>query len=385
MTNKKKIFYIWKSAYPWDVRIEKICLALVEANYDVYIICRWEGEELQKETIDGVNIIRVGYKQYSKKFAPLPFNPFWKKELENLIKQLSPNLIINREIILADISGKLANKYDIPIVMDMAENYPAAMKNWKKYNDSFIKRFLVQKLKLVDIFEKYTLKYIKNIIVVCNEQIHRLNAISKDLNINVIYNTPIIDYFVKESKNIDANNIKFIHHGYLTNEKNFIDFYNKFINYLTNSESKFYIYGTGENLEDYINLTPKNFINSKVFFKGQYQYEKIFDYLSRCDIGIMTYEINEFNQYTLHNKIFDYMMLGKAIIVSENKPLVNIINKYDCGWVLNENEDLFAFFKKIQKKEIIEKGKNGRLAFESDFNWENDKKKLIDFIGDLIK
>jgi glycosyltransferase involved in cell wall biosynthesis len=384
LAKRKTIFYIWKSAYPWDVRVEKICMALLEANYDVYIVCKWEGEELEEEIVNGLNIIRVGHKESSQKYYPYPFNPFWKKSIESLIQKHKPDLLINREIILAEISGKLAKKYNIPIVMDMAENYPAAMKNWKKYNDSFLKRLLIKKLKLVDWFEKHTLKNINNVIVVCNEQIPRLNSISKNLNVEVVYNTPITDFFVEENKIIDIDNLKFIHHGYLTNEKNFIGFYSKLMKFLTTYESKFYLFGTGENLEDYKKLTPKNFINSKVFFKGKYQYEEIFDNISKCDIGIMTYEINEFNQYTLHNKIFDYMMLGKAVIVTENKPLVNIINNYDCGWVLKEDEDLFAFFENIQINDILEKGKNGRKAFLQEFNWENDKKKLIEFIGALI-
>jgi len=59
LANRKTIFYIWKSAYPWDVRVEKICMALLEANYNIYIVCKWDGEELEEEIVNGLNSIKV--------------------------------------------------------------------------------------------------------------------------------------------------------------------------------------------------------------------------------------------------------------------------------------------------------------------------------------
>ncbi|MCK5742621.1 MAG: hypothetical protein KAH48_10415, partial [Chlorobi bacterium] len=61
-----KILYIWKGAYPWDVRTQKVCSALTNAGHEVYILARWTGEELERETVDGFHIIRVGYKRASR-------------------------------------------------------------------------------------------------------------------------------------------------------------------------------------------------------------------------------------------------------------------------------------------------------------------------------
>ena len=36
----KKIVYIWDGDYPWDIRVEKICLSLVNAGYEVHIAAR---------------------------------------------------------------------------------------------------------------------------------------------------------------------------------------------------------------------------------------------------------------------------------------------------------------------------------------------------------
>lgn len=383
MTNKKKIFYVWKSAYPWDVRIEKICLALVESSYDVYVICRWEGEELEKETIDGVNIIRVGYKQSSKKFSPIPFNPFWKKELDKLLSKYKPSLIINREIILADISGKLAMKYDIPIVMDMAENYPAAMKNWKKYNNTFIKRFIFDKLDLAYKLEGLTLKLMTAVLVVCTEN---QNRIAKKYNFKIenivkIYNTPSLSSFDFKRYEVDRPFKNISYHGYINNERNlekFLKVAKDFTNY------NFDIWGK---------ITSESSIKddfesySNIRFYGEYYLPDLKEIIKSTDIGILPYKVDEHINNTISNKMFDYMANGIPVITSLAKPMTTLIDEYNCGIYYdfsNENK-IRKCLKTLNENDWNTLGKNGRMAYESDFNWENDKKKLIDFIGKLMK
>ncbi len=385
MIEKKKIFYIWKSPYPWDVRIEKICNALVEFGYEVYIVCLWGGEEKGHECINGINIVRVGYNENPKKYIPIPFNPFWKKQIIKLINELQPDLIINREMYLADISGKLAKKFNIPIIMDMAENYPAAMKLWKKYSNTFLKRLIYHKLDLPTWLERKSLKYMKGLIVVCDENGERVKDKYNYKNkIVTIYNTPSKDFF----KNTEPKNkiLQIIHHGHLTNEKNFLQFFKEYVEIINNKEIsvQLYIYGDGENLKDYISMVPQSTCNHSIQFKGSYKFEEIYNKIEIVDLGIIPYEVNDFNQNTLHNKIFDYMMMGKAIIVSSNKPMTNIIEKYDCGWVLQNNAELLKLLKSIDEEKLKEKGRNSRNAYISQFNWENDKLKLKEFIGGFL-
>ena len=74
--DRKKIIYVWKSPYPWDVRVEKICKSLSK-EYEVLILARWGNEAKKAEQIDGVTIRRVGFREKSFKSVPLSFNPFW--------------------------------------------------------------------------------------------------------------------------------------------------------------------------------------------------------------------------------------------------------------------------------------------------------------------
>lgn len=382
MSDKKKIFYIWKSAYPWDVRIEKICTALVEFGYETYIICLWDGEEKQEEKINGINIIRIGFKESSKKYLPIPFNPNWTKLIEKYVKSIKPDLIINREIILADISGKLAKKFKIPIIMDMAENYPAAMKLWKKYSDSFTKKLIYHHLEIPKWLEKTSLNYMDGIIVVCDENGERIkNEYNYKKDLVTIYNSPSKSQFNFKRFDSEKKYINVSYHGYINAERNL----DKVLNVGKNFKNiKFNIWGSGFLLEE---LKSKFHTYKNITFYGEYDWKDLNSIIKETDIGILPYSLNDHIHNTLSNKMFDYMACGIPVLTSKAKSMMNFIDKYNIGYYFDfeEESQIENTFNNIEKLDWAEKGRKGYEAFEKEFNWENDKAKLKEFVGRFIK
>ena len=381
MSNKKKIFYIWKSAYPWDVRIEKICSALVEFGFETYIICLWDGEEKQEENINGINILRVGFNQNKRNYLPIPFNPNWKKSIEQYIKLIKPDLIINREIILADISGKLAKKYEIPIIMDMAENYPAAMKLWKKYSDSLVKKLIYHQIDMPKWLEKKSLEMMDGVIVVCDENGERIrNEYNYDNYIETIYNTPSLNFFNFKKFEQERDYITISYHGYINTERNLdkvLSVGSKFNNL------KFDIWGDGVLLEE---LKSKFAKFDNITFYGAYKLENLNNIIQSTDIGILPYSLNDHIHNTLSNKMFDYMACGIPVLTSQAKSMVNFIDKYDIGYYFDfeDENNIEKTFSKLNSLDWAAKAKNGLKAFQSEFNWENDKTKLREFLERFI-
>jgi len=52
-----KILLIWKDDYPWDIRVEKMCLSLISFGYEVHILARNVRRRKTFEIIDGEFII----------------------------------------------------------------------------------------------------------------------------------------------------------------------------------------------------------------------------------------------------------------------------------------------------------------------------------------
>lgn len=383
MNEKKKILYVWKSAFPWDVRVEKICMSLLNNGYDVYLACLWDNEPNEREDYNGLKIIRIGYKKDKKNYNPLPFNKFWKNELDEIIKELNPNLIINREIILADISGKLAKKYNIPIIMDMAENYPAVMKNWDKYKNTLLKKIIFVWSGLTNLFERYTTKLMNGILVVCPENKNRIvNRYNLDSNaVEIVYNSPSKMFFDFKRFNEDRDYKVIAYHGFINSERNLeqlLDVAREFKQY------EFHLWGVITN-DSTIKEDFKDCSNIKFF--GRYKLNDLKEIIKQTDIGILPYIIDEHINNTISNKFFDYMANGIPVLCSSAKPMISLIDKTNCGVYADfSNKDTIREgLNNLQNYDWKKMGKNGYNAFKNEFNWEEDEKRLFSFVERFIK
>jgi len=423
----KKIFYISKEDFPWDIRTDKICNTLAK-EYEVFIICRHQYNNKEIETYQNPNaeiierrkpikIIRVGFKLRNKiQSFPISFNPYWKKKLRKNIIKYKPDLLIVREMHLGKLTGELGDEFRIPVIMDMAENYPAAIKLWKKYNNNFLKRLIFQTFNLGEKIEKASIQKIENIITVCDEQHQRLsNFVSHNINFETIYNTPLKSTFTNDLgklENIEINSITFGHHGYLTAEKNIENLVKAFLilcdNYYSDNYSdnyskrdktknidfKLIIAGNGDCFDDIAKIIQTSEFKSRVKLLGSYNYNSLDKILDEIDIGVIPYQINEFNNYTIHNKIFDFFAKGIPVIVSEAIPNAKVVNDTNSG-IVCDCEDLKLLAEKMfdlgieinnckLNKQRHQYSINAFDFYENKYNWENDEKNLLNYISEII-
>jgi glycosyltransferase involved in cell wall biosynthesis len=384
----KKILYIWKGQYPWDVRVEKVCKSLISNGFEVLLLSRWFDEINEFDLIDGINIKRIGFHKPKYIFTPIPYNSNWYKAIEKSIIDFKPDLIIVREILLADQSGKLARKHKIPIIMDMAENYPAAMRAWKKYSKNIIPRLITHSFKIPDKVEKNTLKLMTAIITVCDEQNERLISQYhiKSENIEIVHNTPFKNW-VKRENRITNDKIVFGHHGSTTDDKKIINFIYAFINvHKSYPNLELHLAGYGESFDEIEELINKT--NSSLFIKilGKYNHNELQQLINSFDYGVLPYQISDFNNTTIHNKIFDYLAFGKPVLVSEAKPISRLVKQVNNGVVVDceETYKIETGIIELLNKSYNEMSANSVKAFEEKYNWEIDEKRLISFVNKYI-
>jgi glycosyltransferase involved in cell wall biosynthesis len=125
----------------------------------------------------------------------------------------------------------------------------------------------------------------------------------------------------------------------------------------------------------------RNMKNVKLFLKW-IPYEEIIRQTINADLLFALYDpIIPNNKYASPNKLFEAMMCGKPIIVSDDTSMTDIVRKENCGLVVPYG-DVNAI------KEVIIKlrtnpnlckqlGKNGRKAYEEKYNWGIMEKRLI--------
>lgn len=97
----------------------------------------------------------------------------------------------------------------------------------------------------------------------------------------------------------------------------------------------FLIYGTGDHLESLKNYVKSNEIVN-VFFKGRVEKKYIPYVLKNADISLIHGEVTSISRFGFSlNKQFDYFAAGRPIL-SDLACNYNLIKKYDCGVVIEE-------------------------------------------------
>jgi glycosyltransferase involved in cell wall biosynthesis len=389
MSHKANILYIWKSPYPWDVRVEKICSALRDAGFSVTILARCGDGQLPDEIIDGMKIIRVGCGLPWMLSNPISLNPVWKNAINKAIELEKPDIIIPREIMLAEAAAFSARKKDIPVIMDMAEHYPAAMKSWKKYQENIIRKVAVHYLDLPEKTESQSIPLMDGIITVCKEQNQRLNdayAFPEEI-MQVVHNTPSKQAYEKIRLDTSMPPKVFGHHGWMSSDKNILNLVKGFdIAAEQFAEIELLLAGDGEDFEEIKSAVDSAKNKNRITLTGRYNQEDLPDILSKIDVGCLPYEVNLFNDHTLHNKLFDYLACGKPIICSNTRPFVRIIKETDAGIATDCStpKKVANAIESIMKSDVRSFSQNAKTAAISKYNWEIDKVNLISFINLFI-
>lgn len=381
-----RIVYIFKGGYPWDGRLEKICNSFARAGHKVFVVARWRPDEKKFEKFYNFDVFRVGYRTHNSFSIPFPNNPVWISGLRAVFSDFIPELVIVRDFFLVSTARKALKSKRIPIIMDMAEHYPAAIRHWKKYNSNMLFRFVSHNIKLPDKWEKKNVALSDGIITVCEEQKFRLvNEYGFPKNkIEIIYNTPDLKMFEQVKKTPKEKFRKFGHHGFHTSEKSIAEFLEIFVK-SANKSFEFIIAGDGDCIPELKQIVER-YEAKNVIFTGKYNFVDLPKILQKIDIGVIPYPPNEFNNFTLHNKVFDFLACGIPILVSDAIPLKKLVEEYKCGVSIPiEEKHLINFFEEIDDYDWNYMGQNAFLLAREKYNWAVDEKNLLEFIQKFLQ
>ncbi len=375
----KTILYVVNAKVPEEIRAEKICSSLANMGHRVIIACKWSGEDLIRETKQGYLVCRIGK---DKRLATcFPGNPIWTNAINDLVHDFKPDIIICREMIPLLSCTQAAKGRNIPIILDMAEHYPAAMREWKKYSQNPLSRFFVHTLPLPELIESHAVKHADAIITVCEEQNQRLQSqysYPKEA-LFIVHNTPEKSIFNDVIPRCNIPPITFGHHGYFTLERNLENLVLGFdIAAKRFPDITLLLAGTGETLEDVSILVQTVSSRDRIHLTGPYKAKDLSDLYNRTDIGILPYAEQEFRQFTLPNKAFDYMACGKPIISSGLLPMKRLLDETGAGIYgpCSSPEDISLMIERMMEADIQTMSARGHQAFLSKYHWENEVEQL---------
>ena len=373
----KTVISIVLNNFKNDSRVLKENISLQNANYDVKVIALHDEGQKEFDLVQNIVVHRIKLKSraWSKNKLVQIFKYF--EFMYRVIKTYKDNDIFHCNDLNALPIGFLIKTFfnkKVKIVYD-AHEYETEINGL-----SGIQKTLTKKL------EKFLIKYADKVICVSdsisNEYV-RLYNIEKP---TLVLNTPAFINIKKENKfreifNISKDKTIFLYQGSLSKGRG-IEILLQTFKELIDTKNIIVFMGYGQ-LEAEIKENSLKYDN--IYFQEAVSPEVLLKYTSSADFGISTIEDSCLSyRYCLPNKMFEYIMAGIPVIVSNLYEMKNIVETNSIGVVAKSN-DTRSLRDAIEKANILDKSelKKNILKLKKVYNWEEQEKVLLDMYKEL--
>jgi glycosyltransferase involved in cell wall biosynthesis len=285
----------------------------------------------------------------------------------------------------------VGKRYGVPVIFDMAENYPAVMAEWRKWEGrarAFV-NLLARNITLARVVERAAIRAADRILVVVPEHIERVARLRGTAEgIEVIENTPVLE-------ELDALYARYLNLPEWQPCEQLLEvvyggnvhFY-RGMDTLLKAAAKlkargetgicWTLVGTGKVATQLQAMAEGLGVATTVRFMGWQPDLMAFVY--RGHVGYDGSHASEHTHVTMPNKVYDYMAFRKPVLVSDCRPMKRLVETHRCGLVFHSQdaEDLVEKVLQLCDPALrAELGENGRKAVEERYHWGVDGKRLI--------
>jgi len=393
----KRVCFVYKEDYPWDVRVEKILLALSAAEYKMSLVCRNTKRRSRQETTANFDIFRLpalpGFlgKLGSLLSTPFYFNPFWLFWMWYYARSIKPQLIIIRDLPLMPLGIVIGKLLGIRIIFDMAECYPEMYASTMKFSNAKVGKFVLKNPGLARMMEKFSFRHASHIFVMIEESRDRLIRLGADpAKITIVSNTPTNEGVDATPNEGQYGLLRLLYVGYVTRIRGIDNVLHGLRAYLDGCDNpvriQFDVVGIGAALTYYRQLCKELQLESHVTFHGWCEQEIVDELYASSDLGILTYHVCSHWNNTIPNKLFDYMQAGMPVLATDVVPIKRIVEEEGCGMIFPDNDATsFAACLEVLSDPArrIAMGLNGIKAVKNRYSWEIDTTRMLGSLSGL--
>ncbi len=148
------------------------------------------------------------------------------------------------------------------------------------------------------------------------------------------------------------------------------------------------IVGNGDVVDTLKEMAEKPEIKGKVIFKPRQPYNHLMQYTVNADMGLTLDKANNLNyQFSLPNKLFDYIKAGIPVLASDLPEIRTIIEQYDIGDFIPDHqpEKIAQKVKEIMNNpEQIKRWKKNLKRAAEELNWEKESEVIKEVYGKYV-
>jgi glycosyltransferase involved in cell wall biosynthesis len=392
--------YVWDADYPWDVRTEKMCAALTSAGHEVHIVARNRARRPAEETLPEGRVHRLsswGWLGPSLDAAlqfPAFCNPRWIAHLHRVTREVRPDVIVVRDLPLAMPALAAGRRHGVPVVLDMAENYPAMIQDVWSAGRQAPGDVLLRNPRIVNAVERYCVSRMDHIIVVIEESADRLAELGVDRRaMTVVSNTPPrqrVSAIRPTHLATAARPLHLAYIGLLEVPRGIAEMIDA--TGALHSEGlpvRLTIIGNGRDEELFHSRARELGLGPDVVsFLGYVRNREALDIIGTADIGVIPHHATECWNTTIPNKLFDYMAAGLAVVGSDAKPVERILRATGAGEVYRagDADSLADAVRRLVDPAVrAARASAGRRAVLERYNWDADTEALLRTLHAVVR
>jgi len=385
---------VWDADYPWDIRVEKVSTALVDAGHTVHLVCRNAARQPCYEAHGRFMIHRLPVTPRALGRAhgvwnfPQPANPVWIHTIWRVARETRADVILVRDLPLALPAALIGRRLSIPVVLDMAEHYAGMLEDLLRYTPISAFGRLARRPGLARLVERVALRLVDRVIVVVEESRDRLlRAGMTPDRLTIVSNTPKLDQWDaapalnERPRRSESDGLSLVYLGRLDGSRG-IDVVIRAIQVVgaRGLRVAFKVIGDGPSLEPLRKLTRDLGVADRVHIEGRLPYPRVRTLMAEADVGVIPHYATEAWNSTIPNKLFDYMLSGLPLLVSDVRPTARIVRAEACGVVFRDRdvEDLAQALLVLRDRTMLsEMGSRGRRAVQQRLNWTADGQRFV--------
>ncbi len=261
------------------------------------------------------------------------------------------------------------------VIYDIHEDLPRAILS-KPWISSFMRKPTAT---IIEIFENYCARKLDCLITATPYITERFKKVNRNtVNVN---NFPLLDELMTNSRDLFNSYGQVCYIGGLVPIRGMYEL----IKAAELIEGKIIFAGPVHPKDMEITLSA----HRNIEYVGILKRPEVRELLHTSVAGIVTFLPEPNNVNAQPNKMFEYMSAGIPVICSDFPLWGTIIEKYKCGICVNPEDpkaiaDAINYL--LNNPDVAqEMGRNGRIAIEREFNWEEESRKMIEVYKSFCK
>lgn len=385
--------------HPLDVRIKKEARSLASAGYEVIALLQ---ESTSNQNIIDADAIEVTTYQ-PKEFCELDRALIYLRRMAFMripVEERIERFVVENKIDVIHVHDlpnvgpgiRVARRLGLPIVADLHENHPAAVRAWVPKMKW--RHWITTNQTIWHSYQKRCVQRADQIIVVIEEGRDVMlgyGGVPAD-KVHVVANYVDLDYlreYSRGSGNSSAYGDKFVltYIGGVGPDRG-VDVAIRAMAKLCKDAPDALLVVVGDVSKETAqfgvhlrNLIKELGVEDSVELAGWQAFDKVPGYVAASSVGIVPHQRNPHRDNTIPNKLFDYMGLSKPVIVSDCPPLKRIVTDADAGFVFRADspEELAERILRLYKDPELARryGANGAAAVRSKYNWNATSAELV--------